>query len=1078
MHPGPRIRRPISDPMKRTPHSIAAAVALSLTLGATTPPAPGSESPLQFNRDIRPLLSDNCFHCHGPDSGTRKAGLRLDTREGLYGGTKDEGPVITAGDPTRSALWKRITTSDPDDLMPPPESHRELSTEHRSLLKRWIEQGAPWQPHWAFIKPQRPPLPTVAKPGWVRNPIDTFILARLESVGLDPAPEADRRSIARRLALDLTGLPPDPEAVEAFVRDTSEKAYDNHVRKLMDSPAWGEHRGRYWLDAARYADTHGLHFDNYREMWPYRDWVIRAFNSNQPFDQFTVEQLAGDLLPDPTDDQLIATGFHRCNPTTNEGGTIEEENLSNYARDRVETTSWVWLGLTANCAVCHDHKFDPISTRDFYSMAAYFRNTTQGGFDGNVKDSNPSVVVPISDPDRLRWKALPDEIASARQRMEDRRRAARPGFESWLASTRPESVPAGPSSSNLVIHALLNEGEGNRFILRAGPVPEVTSVKPPQWNPDGRLGPAAVLTTDTTPNLGDVADFERDQPFSYGAWVRVAGGGTFQSVIARMDQGAEFRGWDLFTHDRNYAVHFVHQWPANALKIVTTDNPLRPGEWQHVFVTHDGSSKPAGLKIFINGQPVKTRAEVDSLSASIRTTVPLRVGQRSKDQLLENGQVQDVRVYARLLDPDEVRSLAEEAPTQILLAVPAERRTAAHTNALFEFHLRHKDPVFPVAQAELNTLERERDSLRNRSAVTHVQREKAGSMPTARVLFRGQYDKPRDTVFAQPFSVLHPLPEGSPTNRLGLARWIVSPENPLTARVTVNRFWQEIFGTGLVRSTEDFGVVGENPVNPELLDWLAVEFESSGWDVKHLFHLMVTSAAYRQAGNVSVASLEKDPENRLLSRGPRFRMDAEMVRDYALAVSGLLNRRIGGPSVKPYQPDGVWEAVAMPESNTRRYQRDSGDALYRRSLYTFWKRSAPPALMDVFNAPSRETCAVRRERTNTPLQALATLNDISFIEAARLLAQGLLRQHPDDDQALLDAMARHILFRPLRPAETGVVLGTLRDLLTHYTAHPADADELLKQGEARPDPALPAPRVAAFTVVANQLLNLDEALTK
>ncbi len=1064
--------------MKRLSRPLAVAVLHLAVVGALVPAATGAEVALQFNRDIRPLLSDNCFHCHGPDSGTRKAGLRLDTREGLYGATKDEGPVLTAGDPARSALWKRITTTDPDDLMPPAESHRELSPAQRQTLKQWIEQGAPWQPHWAFLKPERPPLPAVKTPGWARNPIDSFILARLESIGLAPAPEADPRTLARRLALDLTGLPPSTEAVEALVRDGSDKAWDAYIGRLMASPAWGEHRGRYWLDAARYADTHGLHFDNYREMWPYRDWVIQAFNANQPFNQFTVEQLAGDLLPNPTDDQLVATGFHRCNPTTNEGGTIEEENLSNYARDRVETTSWVWLGLTANCAVCHDHKFDPIPTRDFYSMAAYFRNTTQGGFDGNVKDSNPSVVVPSTETDRVRWQALPDQIATEQQRIANRRRDARPDFGSWLAEVRPDSLGAAASTSNLVVHALLNEGEGNRFRLEVGPTAEATSVKPPEWKPDGRLGPAAVLTTDTTPNLGDIGDFERDQPFSYGAWVRVPGAGTFQSVLARMDQGSDFRGWDLFTHDRNYAVHIVNRWPANALKVVTTDNPLQPGEWQHVFVTYDGSSKPAGLRIFINGRPARTRGETDTLTDSIRTTVPLRVGQRSKDQFLSNGQVQDVRVYSRTLAPDEVRSLAEDSPAQLLLALPAERRTASHTNALFEFYLLNRDPGFTQARAELARLEAERNAIKARSPVTHVQRERMDSMPVARVLFRGLYDKPRDTVTAGPFSVLHPLPEGSPTNRLGLAQWIVSPENPLTARVTVNRFWQEIFGTGLVRTVDDFGVVGENPINQELLDWLAVEFQSSGWNVQHLFRLMVSSAAYRQATTVTPEKLARDPANRLLSRGPRFRMDAEMVRDYALAVSHLLNPTVGGPSVKPYQPEGVWEAVAMPESNTRRYQRDSGEALYRRSLYTFWKRSAPPALMDVFNAPSRETCAVLRERTNTPLQALATLNDISFIEVARVLAQDLLRQHPDDDRQVIDLMARRILARPLKTAEVEVVSGTLRDLLAHYTGHPADAAEVLKHGEAKPDPELAAPRVAAFTLVANQLLNLDEALNK
>jgi len=1064
-------------PMRGYPISGRTALRWAVLL-ALSVPADAATQKIHFNREIRPILSENCFHCHGPDSGKRKAGLRLDTKEGLYGGTKEEGPVLTPGNPAKSALWSRIVTTDADDLMPPPESHRVVTAEQKATLKRWIEEGAPWQPHWAFVRPERAPLPAVQNASWVRNPIDRFVLAKLDAMGLKPAPEADRRTLARRVALDLTGLPPTPAEVDAFVKDKSPKAYENLVDRLLDSSAWGEHRGRYWLDAARYADTHGLHFDNYREMWPYRDWVIRAFNRNQRFDQFTVEQLAGDLLPGATDDQLVASGFHRCNMTTNEGGTIEEENLANYARDRVETTSWVWLGLTANCASCHDHKFDPVSTKDFYSMAAYFRNTTQGGFDGNVKDSNPSVVVPQSATERARWKQIPDDIAGVKKRLENRRRDSRPEFERWLASATAESTPTGPSESGLLVHAVLNDGAGDELKIQRGPQASVRTAKAGEWKSGGRLGPALVLTPETTPDLGDVGDFERDQPFSYGAWVRVPSGGTYQSVLARMDQSRDYQGWDLFTHDRNYAVHLVNAWPANALKVVTTENPLKPGEWQHVFVTYDGSGKPAGLKIFINGKAARTRGETDTLTGSIRTQVPLRVGQRSKDQLLANGQVQDVRVYGRTLQPDEVRSLAEDAPTRLLLALPASQRTPAKVDALYEFYLSQKDPGFFLTRDELAKIEAERDAIRSRSPVTHVQREKMDSTPTAKVLFRGQYDKPKDTVVAGPFAVLNPLPPGSPTNRLGLARWIVAPENPLTARVTVNRFWQEVFGAGIVRTTEDFGVVGDTPANQELLDWLAVEFQNGGWDVKQLFRLMVTSAAYRQSGQTTPEKIEKDPANRYLSRGPRFRMDAEMVRDYALAVSGLANRKIGGPSVKPYQPDGVWEAVAMPESNTKKYERDRGESLYRRSLYTFWKRAAPPAMMDVFNAPSRETCSVRRERTNTPLQALATLNDIQFMEAARVLAQDVLKRHRGDDTRLVEQMALRVLLRPLKPTETPVITATLQDLRNHYAAHPDEAKELLAYGEAKADPGLPPDELAAATLVANQLLNLDEALNK
>jgi len=1032
---------------------------------------------LQFNRDIRPLLSENCLACHGPDPGARKAGLRLDTREGLFGETKKEGPVVLPGKPDQSALWKRITTSDADDLMPPPDSHKELKPEQRDLLKQWIARGAQWQPHWAFIAPERPAVPGSSK-SVGRNPIDNFIAAKLAEKGLAMNPEADRRTLARRLALDLTGLPPTPEMVTEFVNDPSPDYYETYVRRLMDSPQWGEHRARYWLDAARYADTHGLHFDNYREMWPYRDWVISAFNRNQPFDQFVVEQVAGDLLPDPEPEQLIATGFHRCNLTTNEGGTIEEENLAIYATDRVSTTGWVFLGLTANCAECHDHKFDPITQKDFYSLSAFFRNTTQTGFDGNVKDGRNAAITVINDPaDQLRWDALPGLIDTAKSRVEQRRQEAAPDFTQWLASTRPADLADRVPTKDLVVQVPFNEGKGREAAGVAGGATTFTAAGDVEWKPDGKLGPAPVLKAGATFSLGNVGDFERDQPFSYGAWVK-APGGRSEAVLARMDQNQGHRGWDLFTHDRNYAVHLINTWPDNALKVVTTDNPLKPDEWQHVFVSYDGSGKAKGVKIFINGGEAKVKAESDKLTETIRTEAPLRVGQRSKDQVLTGGQVQDVRVYARKLEPAEVKALATDGVPLALLAVAADQRTEAQNKSLFEHYLVSADAPSQAVTARLASLERERDELRNRYPVTHVQREKLDSMPMAAILFRGQYSQPRDKVEAAPPAALPPLPDGAPRNRLGLAQWLVSPANPLVTRVTVNRFWQELFGTGLVKTTEDFGIMGENPVNQALLDWLAVEFRESGWDVKHLFRLMVSSSAYRQDAAVTPEKLEQDRDNRLLSRGPRFRMDAEMVRDYALAASGLLVPAIGGPSVKPYQPDGLWEAVAMPESNTRKYQRDSGDALYRRSMYTFWKRAAPPASMDIFNAPSREVSCTRRERTNTPLQALATLNDPQFVEAARHLAEVALGETGGDSGRAVGVVAERLLARALRPGERAVVQDTLREFTRFYAAQPDEAAKLITVGESKPDAALPAPQLAALTMVANQLMNLDEVLNK
>ncbi len=1060
----------------------AAALACVLD-GATASAQAAAAGQIVFNRDIRPILSENCFHCHGPDPGSRKAGLRLDTREGVFAVTKKDGPVVTPGQPDKSVLWRRVMTSDKDDLMPPPETHKELKPEEREALKRWIAQGAPWQPHWSFIKPERAavPAPKVpvakSKTSPIRNPIDAFVAAKLAEKKLAMNPEADRRTLARRLSLDLTGLPPKSEEVEAFVNDKSPNYYEKYVHALMDSPQWGEHRARYWLDAARYADTHGYHFDNYREMWPYRDWVIHAFNRNEPFDRFVVEQLAGDLLPNPTDDQMIATGFHRCNMTTNEGGTIEEENLAIYASDRVATTGWVFLGLTANCAACHDHKFDPITQKDYYSLAAFFRNTKQGGLDGNVKDSNPSVLVPQNDADLGRWKALPDEITAGKTRVEDRRKAAQPDFDQWLAGAKAADFDAKVTANGLVLHAPLNDGAGDEINGLTTQPAKFKADGTVTWKPEGKLGPAPVIKAGANFNLGDVGDFERDQAFSYGAWVNAPAGHN-DAVLARMDQGNDYRGWDLFASDRNYAVHIVNKWPDNALKVVTEGNPMKPGEWQHVFVTYDGSGKPAGLKVFIDGKPAKLKTEVDKLSATIRTTVPLRVGQRSKDQVLTDAMVQDVRVYNRRLEESEVADLAANSVPRALLAVATDKRSAGQRQSLFEYFLGNRDESFQKATGDLARLEAEKEAIRQRNPVTHIQIEKTDSMPMANILFRGQYDQKKDQVVANTPSFLPPMAAGSQTNRLGLAQWLIAPENPLMARVTVNRFWQELFGVGLVKTTEDFGIMGETPLNQELLDWLAVEFRESGWDVKHLFELMVMSSAYRQGEQASPEKLDKDPGNRLLSRGPRFRMDAEMVRDYALAASGLLVPKIGGPSVKPYQPDGVWEPVAMPESNTKIYKHDSGEALYRRSLYTFWKRAAPPASMDVFNAPSRETSCTRRERTDTPLQALVTLNDPQFIEAARHLAEEALTTSSGNTNRAVEIMSRRLLARPLNATEQKVVNGTLATLESFYAGQPDEAKKLVTVGDSKPDAKIPAPQLAAMTMLANQLLNLDEVLNK
>lgn len=1038
---------------------------------------------VQFNKDIRPLLSENCFHCHGPDPGSRKAGLRLDTKEGFFASTDKRGPTVVAGKPEDSPMFQRLVSQDPDEHMPPAETHKELKSSEIELVRQWIAEGAVWQPHWSFIKPERSEIPAVKSTSWVRNPIDAFILKKLEEKGLAPAPEADRHSLARRVSLDLIGLLPEPADVEAFVNDPAPDAYEKYVASLMARPQWGEHRGRYWLDAARYADTHGLHFDNYREMWPYRDWVVQAFNRNQPFDQFTIEQVAGDLLPNPTPDQLVATGFHRCNITTNEGGTIAEENLTGYARERVETTGWVWLGLTANCAVCHDHKFDPISAKDFYAMSAFFRNTTQDAFDKNIKDTQPVIMIPSME-DRPRWEGLPGEIAAAQKTQEQVKQEAMPRFAQWLTGVKPGSIAnGGLPEKGLVVHSPLNEGSGEEVAdVCGGTNRKFKATAPVKWRPDGKLGSSAVLSKGMNFDFGASGDFERDQAFSYGGWIYTPKGfGGSAGIISKMDSVNGYRGWDLFTiGGTELAVHIVSHWPDDAMKVRTKKSKLRQGEWEHVFVTYDGSSKPEGVKIYLNGVALPLETETNALNNSIRTQVPMRVGQRNGGDHFDEGSVQDVRVYSRKLDDQEVSILAQSSHLEALLALPEEQRKPDQKEALITYYLTSKDKAWQDAKQRVVALEAERDAIKGRSPVAHIQQEKMNSTAMASVLFRGAYDQKREQVEAAPFSALHAMPAGAPKNRLGLAQWLVSPENALMARVTVNRFWQELFGTGLVKTSEDFGIMGDAPSHPELLDWLAVEFRESGWDVKHLFKLMITSSAYRQSAAATPEKLEKDGANRLLSRGPRFRMDAEMIRDAALEGSGMLVKKFGGPSVKPYQPDGIWEGVAMPESNTKNYKRDAGEALYRRSLYTFWKRAAPPASMEIFNATAREVSCLRRERANTPLQALVTMNDVQFVEAARHLAELALKSgagNPDADKPLQFLGAR-MLSRAWKPAEVEILHASLAEQLAYYQANVEEAKKLISFGESKPDAALDPATLAAWTMVANQVMNLDETLNK
>lgn len=1003
--------------------------------------------------------------------------LRLDTREGAFT-ARENGTPIVPGNPQSSLVYRRIMEEDPARRMPPEHSRKVLTPQQKDILKRWIEQGASWKEHWSFVAPVRPELPEVKTNSWVRNPIDRFILSKLETAGLKPSPEADRRTLIRRLSLDLTGLPPTPDNVDAFIRDQSNDAYDKLVDRLLASPHWGEHRARYWLDAARYADTHGVHIDNYREMWPYRDWVIRAFNRNLAFDRFTVEQLAGDLLPNRTGEQQIATGFNRCNVTTNEGGVIIEEVEAIYAKDRVDTTGTVWLGLTVGCATCHDHKFDPISTKDFYSLTAFFRNTTQNPMDGNLPDTPPVIVVPREE-DRVRWDQLKRDEADIKDRIERFEQRVDNTFETWLRSDdrRSMKTPLEPEVQLLGLsideQAKLDTSGQTMFLSLPPGVTVGTGPSPDQK--------ALQFGSGASVELPKFDLITADKPFSIATWVYQPKREDRFVVASQTNSQTNNRGWALEIGEflaRSPSFRMTGEGGKSIKIIANFTVQLEPGTWNHLTVTYNGSREEAGLELYVNGKAVprvleRPREMLARIDGNIQGDSPVRLGGDGK-HYFEGGAISDFRVFSRA-----IRS--EEATLWLVLnAARRKQREQLNDTEIEAFRicfLNHRDSNYRELVAKLQSLAAQRHQIRQRGAITHVMQEKSDSKPMAHILFRGQYNQPREEVEANVPSALPQMPAGFPRNRLGFAEWLVSPFNPLTARVTVNRFWQEVFGSGIVRTTEDFGSQGQPPSHPELLDWLAVEFRESGWDVKKFYRLLVTSAAYRQSAIATEEKLSRDPDNRLLSRGPRFRMDAESIRDYALAASGLLVRTIGGPSVKPYQPDGVWEAVAMENSNTRFYKRDNGERLYRRSLYTFWKRSAPPASMEIFNAPTRESCTVRRERTNTPLQALVTLNDTQFIEAARYLAQRAILHSGDSDQQF-DFIALHLLARSLEQNERAIVKLTHKSCLNYYDSHPEDAKKLLSVGESGPVETSTPSKLAALTMVASQLMNLDEALNK
>ena len=1024
---------------------------------------------VDFNRDVRPILSDKCFQCHGPDANERANDLRLDDKLIAFGRLESGIVAIVPGRPHDSEVVKRLRSKDPDIRMPPEHSGKSLSSEEIEAIERWIAIGAPWSDHWSFVSPSRPKLPFISNRDWVSNPIDAFVLRKLRELSLTPSVFASKHRFIRRATFDLTGLPPSKDEVLSFLADTGPDAHIRLVDRLLDSPRFGEHQARYWLDAARYGDTHGLHLDNERSIWPYRTWVINAINKNMPFDEFTIDQLAGDLRKNPTRDQLIATGFNRCNVTTSEGGSIAQEYLVRYAVDRVETTSTVWLGMTMGCAVCHDHKFDPISQKEFYQLFSYFYSLTEKAMDGNALLPPPSVKAPTYSQRKqeTEWIATVEKYNASLKRQ---RLAAMPRFQRWLKNAR-STTTAPPIPGDYVIHVSFDEVYSGHVGLGSDLRGKIVGS---ELLDAGKISKSFRFNGATHIDAGDIASFERTQPFTITAWVYRTSdqAGT---VVSKMDDDEGFRGYDLYIANGLVYVHLIHRWDSDAIRINTID-PIGREKWQHITVTCDGSGKASGLQILVDGDRRDTKITHDSLTGSLRNEQPLRIGRRSKLAPFR-GMIDELRIYDRVVTPEELRAITGTDPIRRLLSSGKAELTKDELSELLEHYLVTNEESYRRLLNERNEAERELRKLRNSFPSTLVMKELVKPR-TAHVLVRGQYDQPADSVERGVPAALSGPASTRPADRLELAKWLVDSRNPLTARVIVNRIWQQYFGTGIVKTSEDFGSQGEWPSHPELLDWLSTEFIQSGWNVKHIHRLIATSSTYRQSSKVSDEAYSRDPENRLLARGPRFRMDAEMVRDTSLAVSGLFVERIGGKSVKPYQPDGLWYAVGYTSSNTARFQQDHGANLYRRSMYTFWKRTSPPPSMQILDAPSREVCTVRRPRTNTPAAALTLMNDVQFVEAARRFAQRIVQEGGADDASRIRFAYLVATSRYPDDFEITAIQRLVEKTRTRFEKDIESATTLLSVGESERDASIPAAEQAAWTIAASTILNLDEVVTK